>query len=238
MRHTVRFQITKLTTGREIASRRRLKKSKVKKSKSFHFSTFRDLSTFRDFSGLFDFSFFWSLFGTFRLFATFRFSGHFSTFRDFSTFRFSGHFSGLFDFSRLFVFSGHFSTFRDFSTFRFSGHFSGLFDFRDFSTFRHFVFLVTFRLFDFSRFFVILRLCPCTAARDHSQIMTGSNGGVSMPDEKDSSRFTHNPRLSPDRSGCGPLKTVAQKLTDKPRGTNPEEMAPLLEPSRIPRQYS
>ena len=58
----------KLTTGREIASRRRLKNSQ----KSKKFSLF-------DFSGLFDFS-------------TFRFSGHFSTGRDFSTF------SGIFCF--------------------------------------------------------------------------------------------------------------------------------------------
>ena len=85
--------LPKLTTGREIASRRRLKK--IKKSKSQKVFTFR-------------------LVGTFRLFATF------------STFRFSGHIS----------------TFRNFSTFR------------DFSTFRVLL--------------VILRLCPRTAARDHS----------------------------------------------------------------------
>ena len=44
----------KLTTGREIASRRRLKLEKQKSQKVKKFSLF-------DFSGLFDFSFFWSL---------------------------------------------------------------------------------------------------------------------------------------------------------------------------------
>ena len=81
-------QQAKLTTGREIASRRRLKTiQKVKKSKSQKVFTFR-------------------LFGTFRLFATFR------------LFDFSGlfNFSGLFDFST-FCFSGHFSTFRLFAFF-------------------------------------------------------------------------------------------------------------------------
>ena len=65
--------VPKLTTGREIASRRRFKNIQtVKKSKSFNFSTtFWDFPTFRDFS-------------TFRLFATFRLFD-FSTFRDFST---------------------------------------------------------------------------------------------------------------------------------------------------------
>ena len=95
--------MSKLTTGREIASRRRLKKiQKVKKSKSQKVFTFRLFGTFR----LFDFSFFLV---TFRLFGTFRLVVFPVTFRlfdllffwslfDFSTFRFSGHFSGLFDF--------------------------------------------------------------------------------------------------------------------------------------------
>ena len=111
----------KLTTGREIASRRRLKTNQqVKKSKRFHVSTFRDFSTFC-FSGRVS---------TFRVF--FRFSGlfNFSTFRFLVTFRLFGVFSR---FDCLFFFS-LFDFFRDFSTFR---DFSGLFDF----------FLVTFRLF-------------------------------------------------------------------------------------------
>ena len=71
--------------------------------------------------------------------------------------------------------SCHFSTFRDFatvrdfSTFRVSGHFS---------TFRLFDF-ATFRLFDFSRnFWVILRLCPCAAARDHRPELLGRCEGA------------------------------------------------------------
>ena len=140
------------------------------------FGTFRllDFSTFGlfwslfDFSGLFDFSFFWlpfdfsglfdfsggtfrlfvfrdtfQLFGTFRLFGTFQLFVFLVTFRLFGTFRLR--------------FSGCSLLFRDFSTFR------------DFSSFRLFVFLVTFRNFStFRVFLVILRLCPCTGARDHS----------------------------------------------------------------------
>ena len=103
-------RLAKLTTGREFASRRRLKKTRKSESqKVFTFSTFRDTSTFRDFL-------------TLRLFVflvTFRLLGLFGTFR-------------LFVF--LFDFSFFWSLF-DFSTFRF--------------------------------FWVILRLCPCTATRDH-----------------------------------------------------------------------
>ena len=39
--------------------------------------------------------------------------------------------------------------------------------------------------------------------------------------------------------GFGPLKIAAQKLLERKREfAKPEEMAPLIEPSRIPRQYS
>ena len=145
--------IPKLTTGREIASRRRLKNIQQNQSTCCHFSTFPyfssfrfsdDLSTFQDFdfSGLFDFS-------------TFRFSGHILTFRDFSTFRFSDDFSSTFGTS----------TFRDFLTFRL---FVFLMTFRLFGTFRLFVFLVTFSTFRLFRFFfIILGLFLRTAARDH-----------------------------------------------------------------------
>ena len=84
----------KLTTGRAIASRRRLKE--IQNVKKFHSSTFRDFSAFQlvCLSGHFwtcrDFSFFWSLFD---------FSGHV----DFS------FFWSLFDFSGLFAFSRSFS---------------------------------------------------------------------------------------------------------------------------------
>ena len=138
--HSARFgsmPIAKLTTGREIASRRRLKKNQ--KPKSFHFSTVRDFSTF-PFSGHFS---------TFRDFSTFRFSGHFSNFRDFSFFWSLLDCSGLFDFSVFwspFDFSGlsDFSffcvTFGLFGTFRLFGIFDlsffwSLSIFRDFSTF-------------------------------------------------------------------------------------------------------
>ena len=134
----------KLTTGREIASRRRSKKiQKVKKFSLFGFSGLYEFSGLFDFLGLFEFSGRFRLFVflvTFRLFGTFRLFVFLVTFRLFGTFR-------LFDFLffwSLFDFSGLF----DVSTFRFSSYFSTLF-----GTFRLFVFLVTFRLFDFSRFF-------------------------------------------------------------------------------------
>ena len=92
---TSRDPSAKLTTGRKIASRRRLKT--LEKSKSQKVFTFRLFGTFRDLSGLVgtfrDFLFFWSLFD---------FSG-LSTFRYFSTFR---HFVFLVTF-RLFVFFCH-----------------------------------------------------------------------------------------------------------------------------------